>query len=200
MFANMSKKLSLLSLLLTTPLLAQSYQPLCVDLGRRMIQQKIQTYRQLSKMVSRTVATSQTNFKFESLPAVVSPQIDFAVAKVILQNEKSQKTAKSFDEKMNLEERLLAVMQKQMSAKDGKLFLQRCENLYTSAAKFCKDKRQAKSSAQNAQCVQQYVGVESPYLQKIVPFAAFAVKWEKRYKRLPAGKIKSSYPKTASAN
>ena len=178
--------ITLLSLkIITTASAAKGqYGAICADLGRRMVQEKMTAYYKLNKMLDRKVATANgKKFDFKSLPAVISKNIDFIIAKNIVENSKNQLKSKSFDSKMELEEKLIATIQKQLTRPAGSQYLKNCENLYTAASKHCLYKYGAKTPSQNAQCVQQYVGIHSPYLHKIVPFASFASKWESKYKR-----------------
>ena len=183
----MNKKLSYLivSIMNLIPLASAfgfEYRPLCVDLGRRMVQEKMTAYYKLNSLIDRKIANSNNSFDFKSLPTVVSKKLDFSIAKILVQNNKDQLKAQNFNQKMELEEKLIMRIQKQMSSTEGEKFLNSCENLYVAASKHCTKKFGAKTPSKNAQCVQQYVGIQSPFLQKIVPFATFASKWEKKYK------------------
>ncbi len=180
----MNKLLTIITLsFITSVASANQYGALCADLSRRMIHEKMTAYYKLNKMLDRKVATAKGNFDFKSLPPVISKNIDFIIAKNIVDNTKGQQKAKTFDEKMNLEEKLIANIQAQMTRPEGSQYMKNCENLYVSASKHCALKYGAKTPAKNAQCVQQYVGIHSPYLHRIVPFASFASKWEQKYKK-----------------
>ncbi|MDH4467084.1 MAG: hypothetical protein QE271_03430 [Bacteriovoracaceae bacterium] len=172
--------ISIMNLIHSVPSLANEYRPLCVDLGRRMVQEKMTAYYKLNKMIDRNIANNKNSFDFKSLPSVVSKNLDFSIAKILVQNNKDQLKAQNFDQKMELEEKLILRIQKQLASQEGEKFLNSCENLYVAASKHCAQKFGAKTPSKNAQCVQQYVGVQSPFLQKIVPFATFASKMRKR--------------------
>ena len=171
---------SIMNLIQSSQALSSEYRPLCVDLGRRMVQEKMTAYYKLNKMIDRNIANSKNSFDFKSLPVVVSKNLDFSIAKILVQNNKDQLKSQSFNQKMELEEKLISRIQKQLASQEGEKFLSNCENLYVAASKHCTYKFGAKTPSKNAQCVQQYVSIQSPFLQKIVPFATFASKWGKK--------------------
>ncbi len=177
----MKKSLILISLfLITSTTIAaprkissqDQYSPLCHDLARRIVTDKVSYYQSAKKnKLSKRSTASANILRFESLPQVVSHKTDKKVIALILKSIKDKRAARNFTQKIEAEDNLIHGIARVMQ-NEGKSFMNHCVSLYNAAEKKC-NAYISKDFNKFTNCLSTITSENSVHVSKFVPYVQF---------------------------
>jgi hypothetical protein len=148
------------------------YAPLCIDLARRIVTDKVGFYQSVKKSQLKTRKTaSASKLKFEQLPHVVNHKTDKKVISLILKSIQDKKAAKNFTQKLDAEDNLIQGIAKLMKF-EGKPFMNHCVSLYNAAEKKC-NAFISKDFNKFTSCLSSITSENSVHVSKFVPYVNF---------------------------
>lgn len=181
------KTVSLLSILISTVFLTSStfaapgktnysdqYVPLCVDLARRVVTDKVAHYQSAKKNALMKNRSTASNISFSKFPNVINQKVDQKLIKLILLSLKAKKSAKNFTQKLDAEDKLITNLSSLLK-KEAKPFLQNCFNAYKNAEVKC-NKFMGANFNKYTQCVSSITGDKSQTLSKFIPYLSYKQK------------------------
>jgi len=156
---------------------ADQFRPLCVDLARRLVTEKVKIHAHHQKRDKKNLRTtaSKKQISFQQIPIVISSNSDIKMAKLILQSARSKKEAKTFKEKLQAEDKLFSGIGLVLSDDQGENFLSQCSEHLVQSQKKC-EKFIGKDFAKFNSCLSQSTSDDSIKLTRFIPFVAYKLK------------------------
>lgn len=157
----------------------QQYQPLCVDLARRIMMEKISFYKNYLRLVqiksmkssARYSDQSRARKKFNDFPAIISSSVDLQMVKYILASDKVKTQARGFDKKLAAEENLINHLNNLLT-QQGTQYLNSCIQHFAVSEKKCSGFI-AKNFNQYNSCVNDLTSERSENVVALIPFLSY---------------------------
>ena len=153
----------------------EQYVPLCVDLARRVITDKVGFYQKYKKVkMQNGLRATASKLNFSDFPQVVSSKVDGKMIQIIISSIKAKKLAKNFTQKIEAEDKLINGLTKVLNT-DAKPFLNSCVGLYKVVEKKC-NAFMSKDFNKYTTCLSSLTSDKAPHVAKFIPFLSYKQK------------------------